>query len=136
MFDYSKKVVAVTGASSGLGKQVAEGYAKAGADLVILARRIERLDQSAKYMEEKISSGKQSYGRIINIASIYGIVGNTAIPTIAYHASKGAVVNFTRAAAEKSFHFLRRSSRPFSIVLLSLYRDIRADFYRICLLLF
>ena len=43
MFDYTGKVVAVTGASSGLGKQVAEGYASVGADLVLLARRIERL---------------------------------------------------------------------------------------------
>ena len=42
---------------------------------------------------------KNGYGRIINIASIYGLVGNAEIPTIAYHASKGAVVNFTRAAA-------------------------------------
>ena len=42
---------------------------------------------------------KQHYGRIINIASMYGLVGNAEIPTIAYHASKGAVVNFTRAAA-------------------------------------
>lgn len=181
MFDFTGKVVAVTGASSGLGKQVAEGYASIGADLVLLARRVERLKASAeewskkygvkvlpvgcditdetavdaafakideeyghlevlfnaaggekgtgtalpefsredwdftmnldltsiftmnkkgaKYMGEKIDAGKQRYGRIINIASIYGLVGNTAIPTIAYHASKGAVVNFTRAAA-------------------------------------
>ena len=181
MFDYKGKVVVVTGASSGLGKQVAEGYAAAGADLAILARRVERLEasakewsekysvkvlpikcdvtdetainaafneidkayghievvfnsaggergtgtpfpdfkkddwdftmnldltsifmmnrKSAKYMEGKIEAGAQTYGRIINIASIYGMVGNTAIPTIAYHASKGAVVNFTRAAA-------------------------------------
>ena len=42
---------------------------------------------------------ERSYGRIINIASMYGLVGNTKIPTIAYHASKGAVVNFTRATA-------------------------------------
>jgi gluconate 5-dehydrogenase len=42
---------------------------------------------------------KNNYGRIINIASMYGIVGNTEIPTIAYHSSKGGVVNFTRAAA-------------------------------------
>ena len=42
---------------------------------------------------------KNKYGRIINIASMYGLVGNTEIPTIAYHASKGAVVNFTRAVA-------------------------------------
>ncbi len=39
------------------------------------------------------------YGRIINIASMYGLVGNTEIYTTAYHASKGAVVNFTRAVA-------------------------------------
>ena len=42
---------------------------------------------------------KNNYGRIINISSIYGLVGNDEIPTIAYHSSKGGVVNFTRAAA-------------------------------------
>jgi gluconate 5-dehydrogenase len=47
----------------------------------------------AKYMKER------KYGRIINIASIYGLVGNTAIDTVAYHSSKGGVVNFTRAVA-------------------------------------
>ena len=181
MFDYSGKVVAITGASSGLGKQMAEGYASCGADLVLLARRIERLEASAaewseKYgvkvlpvacdvtsaesianavakvkevfghcevivndaggekgtgtplldydrgdwdftlnldltsvfavtqafaglMKENIDAGKQTYGRVINIASIYGLVGNTALPTIAYHTTKGAVVNFTRGAA-------------------------------------
>ena len=30
---------------------------------------------------------------------MYGLVGNDEIPTIAYHSSKGGVVNFTRAAA-------------------------------------
>ena len=39
------------------------------------------------------------YGRIINIASMYGLVGNTEIHTVAYHSSKGGVVNFTRAVA-------------------------------------
>ena len=38
MFDYKGKVVAITGASSGLGKQMAEGYAQCGADLVLMAR--------------------------------------------------------------------------------------------------
>ena len=42
---------------------------------------------------------ENNYGRVINIASMYGLVGNTKIPTIAYHSSKGGVVNFTRAAA-------------------------------------
>ncbi|MCQ2798817.1 MAG: SDR family oxidoreductase [Bacilli bacterium] len=181
MFDYTGKVVAITGASSGLGKQMAEGFAQCGANLVLLARRVERLEASkveweAKYgvkvlpvacditkqesidaaiaaveaeyghceviinnaggekgtgtpllnfdkgdweytlnldltsvfavtkaftnlMKKAMDAGKQTYGRVINIASIYGLVGNTAIPTIAYHASKGAVVNFTRGAA-------------------------------------
>ena len=181
MFDYKGKVVAITGASSGLGKQMAEGYAQCGANLVLLARRADRLEARAKeweakysvqvlpvacdvtsteaitnalnaidakfghvevivndaggergtgtplvdykkedweftlnldltsvfevtklfagYMKKNIAAGKQTYGRVINIASIYGLVGNTAIPTIAYHATKGAVVNFTRGAA-------------------------------------
>ncbi|MBQ7990053.1 MAG: SDR family oxidoreductase [Oscillospiraceae bacterium] len=181
MFDYKGKVVAITGASSGLGKQMAEGFAQVGANLVLLARRVERLEasaaewsskygvevlpvkcdvtddasidaaldavkakfgkvevlindaggekgtgtplvdyskddwnftlnldltsvfsmtkKSAKFMEENIQAGKQGYGRVINIASIYGLVGNTAIPTIAYHSTKGSVVNFTKGAA-------------------------------------
>lgn len=181
MFDYSGKVVAITGASSGLGKQMAEGFAQQNANLVLLARRIERLEESAKewsekygvdvlpvacdvtdaesianavkavkdhfghceviindaggekgtgtpfvdykrddwdftlnldltsvfsvtqafvnLMKEAMAEGKQTYGRVINIASIYGLVGNTAIPTIAYHTTKGAVVNFSRGAA-------------------------------------
>ncbi len=181
MFNYKNKVVAITGASSGLGKQMAEGYAQCGANLVLLARRVERLEESAKeweakygvkvlpvkcdvtdlesikaavakvdevfghcevivndaggekgtgtplldykredwdftlnldltsvfsvtqifanFMKKAIEAGKQTYGRVINIASIYGLVGNTALPTIAYHTTKGAVVNFTRGAA-------------------------------------
>lgn len=46
-----------------------------------------------KYMVEK------KYGRIINIASMYGMVGNTVIDSVSYHASKGGVVNMTRAVA-------------------------------------
>ncbi|MBO4365310.1 MAG: SDR family NAD(P)-dependent oxidoreductase, partial [Eggerthellaceae bacterium] len=53
MFDFTGKVVAVTGASSGLGKQMAEGYAQQGANLVLLARRVERLEASAKEFAEK-----------------------------------------------------------------------------------
>ena len=187
MFDYTGKVVAITGASSGLGKQMAEGYASCGANLVLMARRVERLEASAKeweekygvkvlpigcdvtstesitaaidavdkefghcevivndaggergtgtplvdykkedweftlnldltsvfevtkifagYMKKNIEAGKQTYGRVINIASIYGLVGNTAIPTIAYHATKGAVVNFSRGAAAELAKF-------------------------------
>ena len=172
MFDLKGRIAVITGASSGLGKQMAYAFAKQGADLVILARRIERLEELKKELEkynvkvlpikcditstEDITNAanlaekefgkvdilvncagsskdkgvlemedeewqftidtdltsvfkvtrafanimkKNNYGRIINIASMYGLVGNDEIPTIAYHSSKGGVVNFTRAAA-------------------------------------
>ena len=171
MFDLKGDVAVITGASSGLGKQMARAFAERGADLVILARREERLLELKKELEGKVrvlpikcdvtstedienaankafeefgkvtilvncagsskDAGvldmtddewdftiatdqtsvfkmtrafgnimkKNNYGRIINIASMYGLVGNTAMGTIAYHSSKGGVVNFTRAVA-------------------------------------
>lgn len=173
MFNLKGKVAVVSGASSGLGQQMALALARQGASLAILARRKERLDEfkpklieagakevlaikcdvtltedissAAKEVEEKFKRvdillncagsskdkgvlemeddewdftiatdqtsvfkmtrafarimKKNHYGRIINIASMYGLVGNTEIHTVAYHTSKGAVVNFTRAVA-------------------------------------
>ncbi len=40
-----------------------------------------------------------NYGRIINIASMYGMVGNKIMGSAPYHAAKGGVVNLTRALA-------------------------------------
>ena len=40
-----------------------------------------------------------NYGRIINIASMYGLVGNKVAPSSPYHAAKGGVVNLTRGLA-------------------------------------
>lgn len=173
MFDLKGRVAVVSGASSGLGVQMATALARQGADLVLLARRKERLDDLAEKLKSEFSTKvlsvkcdvtstddinaaaaaaenefgrvdilvncagsskdrgvlemsddewdftiatdetsvfkmtrafaaimkKGGYGRIINIASMYGLVGNTEIHTVAYHASKGAVVNFTRAVA-------------------------------------
>jgi NAD(P)-dependent dehydrogenase (short-subunit alcohol dehydrogenase family) len=42
---------------------------------------------------------KQRSGAIINLASIMGLVGGGLFPNLAYHATKGAVVNLTRALA-------------------------------------
>lgn len=41
----------------------------------------------------------QKYGRVINIASMYGLVGNKICGSAPYHAAKGGVVNLTRALA-------------------------------------
>ena len=40
---------------------------------------------------------EKGYGRIVNIASAFGAVGNMLHPAGAYHASKGGVINYTRA---------------------------------------
>lgn len=49
--------------------------------------------EAAKYMLPRKS------GSVINIASIMGHVGNALYPNPAYHASKGGLVNLTRALA-------------------------------------
>ncbi len=41
------------------------------------------------------------FGRIINIASMYGLVGNKVAPCSPYHAAKGGVVNLTRGLASE-----------------------------------
>ena len=41
------------------------------------------------------------YGRSINIASMYGLVGNKVAGCAPYHAAKGGVVNLTRALASE-----------------------------------
>ena len=48
MFSLKGRVAVITGASSGLGKQMAKAFAQQGANLVLLARRIERLEKIKK----------------------------------------------------------------------------------------
>ena len=53
MFDLKEQVAAITGASSGLGRQMARAFAAQGANLVIMARRLERLKELKDELEEQ-----------------------------------------------------------------------------------
>lgn len=173
-FDLTDRVAVVTGASTGLGVQMAKALASQGANIVCLARRKAMVDENAAAIAEEFGvkaigvacditdtsaveaaideimaafgridilvnnagtgavapaeeitdeqfanemnidlfgSFKMArevakkamipagYGRIINIASMYGLVGNKIAPASPYHAAKGGVVNLTRALA-------------------------------------
>ena len=52
MFDLSGTVAVVTGASAGLGVAFARAFAEAGADVVLAARRTDRLRETAALVEE------------------------------------------------------------------------------------
>ena len=52
LFDLSGRVAIVTGASSGLGVTFAETMAEAGADVVVCARRLEKLEETASKVRD------------------------------------------------------------------------------------
>ena len=173
-FDLSGQVAIVTGCSTGLGVQMAKALASQGANIVVVARRQNLIEQVAKEITDEFwvetlpvvcditdtlaveamvdaalkkfgridilinnagtgavapaeditdeqfdnemqidlfgtfrmarAVAKQAmipakYGRIINIASMYGLVGNKIAPCSPYHAAKGGVVNLSRGLA-------------------------------------
>ena len=173
-FDLTGNVAIVTGASTGLGVQMAKALANQGATVVCMARRQNLIDEAAAELHEiygveavgircditdtdnvnsaidqvmekygridilinnagtgavapaeditdeqfdnefnidlfgsfkmcravaKKAMIPAGYGRIINISSMYGLVGNKVAPASPYHAAKGGLVNLTRALA-------------------------------------
>ena len=64
-FRLEGKVVIVTGASSGLGVSFAQAFAEAGADLVLGARRVEKMTATAALVEE---AGRRVYTRKTDVA--------------------------------------------------------------------
>jgi gluconate 5-dehydrogenase len=52
LFDLTGKVAIITGGSIGLGRQMAEGLAEAGANLVLCARKKERCEQAAEELRK------------------------------------------------------------------------------------
>lgn len=94
-FGLRGKVAVVTGASSGLGVAIAHGMASAGADVVIGARRLDRLDETRRSVEalggrciavetdvtriedcdRLIETAMQAFGRIDALVNNAGIGG-------------------------------------------------------------
>lgn len=50
------KTVFITGASSGIGQACAEVFAEAGARLILLARRIDRINELAEFLKDKFGT--------------------------------------------------------------------------------
>lgn len=64
-FRLDGKVVIVTGASSGLGVSFAQAFAEAGADLMLGARRVEKMAGTAALVE---AAGRRAYTRKTDVA--------------------------------------------------------------------
>ena len=65
LFRLDGRVVIVTGASSGLGVSFAQAFAEAGADLVLGARRVEKMAGTAALVEQ---AGRRVYTRKTDVA--------------------------------------------------------------------
>src|SRR6266576_293797 len=66
LFDLSGRVALVTGGSRGLGKEIAEGLAEAGASLMLCARRDEWLAPTVNEMRER---GFKAEGMICDVSN-------------------------------------------------------------------
>jgi NAD(P)-dependent dehydrogenase (short-subunit alcohol dehydrogenase family) len=66
LFDLSGKTAIVTGGSRGLGREMAEGLAEAGASLMLCARRAEWLDET---LEEFRARGFRVEGKLCDVSN-------------------------------------------------------------------
>ncbi len=66
LFDLSGRTAIVTGGSRGIGKEMAEGLAEAGANLILCARRTEWLDETVSDFEQK---GFKVAGKTCDVAN-------------------------------------------------------------------
>lgn len=72
-FNLANKVAVITGASEGIGRDIAIGLAESGADIIICSRREEKL-LKVKEIVEKTGSKAQTYAiDIQNVSEIEGL---------------------------------------------------------------
>ena len=70
LFSLSGRVALVTGASSGIGRVLAQGLAKAGAQVVAAARRADRLDDLVREIEAQGGSAIAAQADVTNADSL------------------------------------------------------------------
>ena len=90
MSNLKDKVVIVTGASSGIGEATAVSVARAGADVVIVARRKERLAELSRTIKEE--TGKQAL-EVVGDVSEYATAENAIKMTIERFSRLDVLVN-------------------------------------------
>ena len=74
-FDFSGEVAVVTGGSRGLGLEIAEGFGRAGASVVITARREQWLREAEKQLQDQGISVLALVGDVAEPASVDQMVG-------------------------------------------------------------
>lgn len=77
LFDLSGRTAIVTGGSRGIGKEMAEGLAEAGSNLVLCARRPEWLDVTVKEFSERGFAVRGIVADVSNAANVQTVVDQT-----------------------------------------------------------
>lgn len=112
MENVSGKIVAITSGSSGLGAETARHLARAGAKVVLGARRLERLEALADELgRDQVAvrrldvTDRDDVKAFINVSSVAGHVVNPG----------GAVYSATKTAVRVISEGLRQEVKPYNI---------------------